>query len=497
MPAKSRSVAMIDIGSNSIRLVIFDVSAGYPHPLYNERVFCALGTDVGTTGRLPRDSIDAALAAVVRFVEVARRSGTGHLKAFATSAVRDAENGRALASAIRARTGCEVDVIDGGDEARLSAKGVLHGLHARDGIVADLGGGSLELARLRDGEVCEAVSVPIGTMRLMAKTSGDLGDMSREVASRLDELNWLGSCPRRTLYPIGGAWRAFARLRIAESGYPLKIIHGYTVPTHTARETAQLLAGLSERSLARMADVAAKRRPTMPLTGLIMRELIDRMRPGEVTFSATGIREGYVYACLPEDAVARDPLIAGADALAARENHSGDATNALIEWMAPLLPTEKPARERLQRTVCALSNMAWREHPDYRASYAFERSIQYPFLGVAHEDRAFIGLSLYIRYGGKLEDVRVAPYLELLSKRAVRRAAVLGHALRLGYLISGGSPELLRQASLEVHKGEISMRLPGNGAAPDPGRVEREFERLCVAQRQRAGAVTIESCDLS
>ena len=497
MPAKPRSFAVIDIGSNSIRLVIFDVSAGYPHPLYNERVFCALGTDVGSTGRLPRNSMDAALTAILRFVEVARQSGTEHLKAFATSAVRDAENGHVLASAILARTGYEVDVVGGSDEARLSAKGVLHGLHARDGIVADLGGGSLELARLRDGEVCEAVSIPIGTMRLMAKASGDLGSMSREVAFRLDELDWLGSCPKRTLYPIGGAWRAFARLRIAESGYPLKIIHGYTVPTDTARETAQLLAGLSERSLARMADVAAKRRPTMPLTGLIMRELIDRMRPGEITFSATGIREGYVYACLSEVAIAHDPLIAGADALAARENHFGDATNSLIAWMAPLLPTDKPARERLQRTVCALSNMAWREHPDYRATYAFERSIQYPFLGIAHGDRAFIGMSLYIRYGGKLEDARIASYLELLSKRAVRRAAVLGHALRLGYLISGGNPELLRQARLEVQKGKISMRLPGNGAAPDPDRVEREFERLCAAQRQRAGTVTVENCDLS
>lgn len=497
MPARRGSFAVIDIGSNSIRLVIFDVSAGYPHPRYNERVFCALGSDVGTAGRLPRDSIDAALSSIVRFVEVVNRSGTDRLKAFATSAVRDAENGRALVSAVRERTGCEVDVVEGDDEARLSAKGVLHGLHARDGIVADLGGGSLELARLRDGDICEAVSIPIGTMRLMAKSMGDLGSMAREVAFRLDKLHWLESCPKRTLYPIGGAWRAFARLRIAESGYPLKIIHGYTVPAPAAREMAQLLAGLGERSLARMTDIAAKRRPTMPLTGLIMRELIDRMRPGEVTFSATGIREGYTYACLPEDAVARDPLIAGADALAARENHSGDATSALMAWMAPLLPPEKPARERLQRAVCALSNMAWREHPDYRAAYAFERSIQHPFLGIAHGDRAFIGVSLYLRYGGKLEDARIAPYLELLSKRAVRRAAVLGHALRLGYLISGGSPELLRQAGLEVHKGKISMQLPGNGAAPDPGRVEREFERLCAAHRHRVGAVTIEDCGLS
>ena len=133
--------------------------------------------------------------------------------------------------------------------------------------------------------------------------------------------------------------------------------------------------------------------------------------------------------------------------------------------------------------------MAWREHPDYRATYAFERSIQYPFLGISHTERAFIALSLYLRYGGKPQDEIVTAHISLLSKRAIRRAEVLGLALRLAYRISGGSPNLLMQSSLSIKDDRLSVMLPPNGAAPKNSRIISTIKSLCAARNLKPGAV--------
>ena len=470
--------------------MIFDVTHGYPHPLYNERVFCALGAGVGAAGALSDDAFDRAVTAIERFAHVARAAGVDRLRAFATSAVRDASNGGAFAEAVRARTGCEIHVLSGEEEARLSAEGAFHGLNARDGVAADLGGGSLEVARIRDGKTRDVASLPLGTVRLAAKIGGDRPRMAREIEKRLDRLSWLKKRPAQPLFLIGGAWRDFARLRIAEAGHPLKIIHGFTLPGGAVRRAARTLLEMDDRALADLPGVSANRRAAMPLTGLVMAGLADRLQPRRVTFSAAGVREGYARAHAPGGGDPGDPLLAAAAALAEREGRFGDASGAFMDWLAPLPAHVAASRERLQRAACALSDIAWREHPDHRAAYAFERSIQYPFPGIDHGERVFVALALHVRYGGRPDDGLVAPYLVLLSRRAFRHAEALGHALRLAHRISAGCPDLLKRSALEVDDKRISIRLPGGGAAPDPSRIERSFERLCAATRRRPGTVS-------
>lgn len=453
-------------------------------------MFCGLGTGLGETGALPEDAMDRAVAAIVRFSRLARNSGVDRLEAFATSAVRDASNGGELIAAIHSMTGCSVTVLDGQNEALLSAQALQRGLHVEDGIVADLGGGSLELAALKHGEVNQMISLPLGTMRLRARFSGDLGKMRKEIAAALDDVGWLGKYAGKTLFPIGGAWRAFARLKIKDSDYPLDIIHGYTIPVDAAVETAAVLTGLSKQSLMGLESVVRQRRLSMPLTGLLLKELIGRTKPATVTFSAVGVREGYVYGHMPADQVADDPLIAAASAFSEREGRFRDTAEPLLEWLSPVLSAENRRRRRLQFAVCALSDIAWRDHPDYRASFAFDRTIEYPFFGIDHTERAFIALAVYLRYGGKLTDARVAHIGSLLSKRAIRRAETLGVGLRLAYRISAGNPELLDQARLQIKNNQLSLVLPGGGAAPTRDRVKRSFERLCQARKIKMGSVT-------
>lgn len=434
--------------------------------------------------------MDRAIAAIVRFSRLALNNGVDRLEAFATSAVRDATNGSELVEAIHSMTGCTVRILDGENEALLSAQALQRGLHVEDGIIADLGGGSLELAALRHGKVSQMVSLPLGTMRLQARLSGDMAKMNKEICAALDDVDWLDKFAGKTLFPIGGAWRAFARLKIKDSDYPLDIIHGYTIPAEDATETAKLLTGLSKQSLSGLESVVRQRRMSMPLTGLLLKELIERTNPTTVTFSAVGVREGYVYEHMAADQVAADPLIAAASAFSEREGRFRDTADSLLQWLSPVLSAENRRRRRLQFAVCALSDIAWRDHPDYRASFAFDRTIEYPFFGIDHTERAFIALAVYLRYGGKSSDARVAHIGSLLSKRAIRRAETLGFGLRLAYRISAGNPDLLEQARLEIKKEQLSLVLPGGGAAPTHERVRRSFERLCHARKIKMGPIT-------
>jgi exopolyphosphatase/guanosine-5'-triphosphate,3'-diphosphate pyrophosphatase len=455
-------------------------------------VFCGLGTGLGETGGLPEEAMDRAVAAILRFSRLARNNGVDRLEAFATSAVRDATNGGELIAAIHSATGCSVSILDGQNEALLSAQAVQRGLHVEDGIVADLGGGSLELAALQHGKVSQMISLPLGTMRLQARLSGDLAKMSKEISAALDDVDWLGKRAGKTLFPIGGAWRAFARLKIKDNDYPLDIIHGYTIPADDAAETATLLTGLSKQSLMGLESVVRQRRMSMLPTGLLLQELIERTKPATVTFSAVGVREGYVYGHMPGDQIAEDPLIAGASAFSEREGRFRDTADSLLQWLSPVLSAENRHRHRrrLQFAVCALSDIAWRDHPDYRASFAFDRTIEYPFFGINHTERAFIALAVYLRYGGKSADARVARIGSLLSKRSIRRAETLGFGLRLAYRICAGNPEFLEQARLEIKNEQLSLVLPGGGAAPTHGRVRRSLERLCQARKIKMGSIT-------
>ncbi len=457
--------------------------------MFNEHIFCGLGTGVGETGALPEAAIDEAVTAIVRFVRLAQESGVDRIDAFATSAVRDATNGDELVAAVFSQTGCNVRILSGDEEASLSTQAVMRGLHTRDGIVADLGGGSLELAHVRNGESLDLISLPLGSMRLHARHSGDMNAISAEIASSLGSISWLSSTAGLSLYPIGGAWRAFARLKIKDSAYPLDIIHGYAVSPGSVLQTANLLAAMSAQSLQRLSNVVKQRRAAMPLTAMMLSQLVARLKPREVVFSAVGVREGYVFENLPPDQRADDPLAAAATAFGNQAGRFGVVADALMDWIEPVVPHNNAERRRLQEAVCLLSDLAWREHPDYRAGYAFDRAIEHPFFGISHRDRAFIALAIYLRYGGKADDARVECVSSLLSKRAVRRAETLGYALRLAYRVSGGSPALLEQSRLVAANGKLSLILPGKGAAPNITRIQRSFERLCETRHLRPGKI--------
>jgi exopolyphosphatase/guanosine-5'-triphosphate,3'-diphosphate pyrophosphatase len=219
-------IGVIDIGSNSIRLVVFEGLAREPAPIFNEKVFAALGKTVGETGRLNPEGLSQAFSTLTRFSRLLKAMKVTDCHVVATAAVRDAADGAAFLEEVKRRAELNITIISGEEEGRLSAEGVLSGIPDADGAMGDMGGGSVELVRLARGVVGERTTMPFGPFRLMA-LGGSHQSQVAAVDTRLAALPWLPSVAGAALYAVGGIWRAFAKVHMEQVGHPLHVIHHY------------------------------------------------------------------------------------------------------------------------------------------------------------------------------------------------------------------------------------------------------------------------------
>jgi len=473
-------IAVVDVGSNSLRLVVFERLGAALLPLLNEKVMCGLGRGIAHTGRLNRDGVELAYANVQRFVALARALAVDHLAIIATAAVREARDGADFAAAIERLCGVPVRVIDGAEEARLSAAGVLAGIPEADGIVGDLGGGSVELVRVDGGNpdapIGTGVTLPLGPLRLAR-----FGDNQRAIAEAIDraaaEAAVLREAAGRSLYLVGGAWRAIARLHMEQAHYPLHIIHHYTIARPQAEAFCDLVSRLSRRSLERITTINRKRLEVVPLAAMILRRLLAVGRPERVIFSAFGLREGYAYGRLPPEDRG-DPLLAACIGMATEHSRSRSDGELLQAWTAPLFPGLSPAGRRLHRAACWLSDIAWTEHPDYRAEHAFTRSLRMPAAALGHAERVFIASVLHARYGGAPDDPARAATRPLIGEREAAEARVLGLALRLAYTLCGGALDLLAEVRLVRDGDGLVLDIPPSGSLFLGEAVQRRLDAL-------------------
>jgi exopolyphosphatase/guanosine-5'-triphosphate,3'-diphosphate pyrophosphatase len=476
-------IAVIDIGSNSLRLVVFERFGATLMPLLNEKVMCGLGRGIARTGRLNRDGVALAYANLQRFVALARALNVDHLMAIATAAVREASDGEEFAAEIERQCGLPVRIVAGPEEARLSAAGVLAGIPTADGVVGDLGGGSVELVRIIGGPgddggatIGEGISLPLGPLRLaeFADNPRALHDAIRRGVASADLLRAAFGKP---LYLVGGAWRAIARLHMEQAHYPLHIIHQYTVQRRSAEAFIEVLAGMSRRSLERITTVNRKRIELVPLAATILHELLVIGQPERIVFSAYGLREGYAYGLLAAQPDV-DPLIAACVGVAISQSPGRSDGDLLEEWTAPVFGGLPAEARRLHRAACWLSDIAWSEHPDYRAEQAFTRSLRMPIGAINHQERVFIASVLHARYGGAPDDPIKAATRQLLDDREAAEARNLGLALRLAYTLCGGALDLLSEVRLSRDDGAVVLEMPEKGSLFQGEAVDRRLAAL-------------------
>ena len=443
------SVAVIDIGSNSVRLVVYERMARSLVSVFNEKTLCGLGREVQSTGLLAPDAVDKALNSLKRFHALCKIQRVGRIYAIATAACRDATNGPDFIARAERICGVKIDILSGSREAKLSALGVVSGIYKPDGIVGDLGGGSLELVDVRGHQVRGGVTLPLGSLALQDLSHKSLKRAERIVSEELSELPRLSAGRGRTFYAVGGTWRALARIHIIQSGYPLKVMHGYSIPAVDALDFVQRLRRLAAtNTLADIEAVAEARRPLLTYAALVLEYVIRTARPKTITFSTFGVREGLLYSMLPEGERNKDGLICAAQSLNELLSRSARHAQELIEWTDRLARVvhlrETGEDRRLRHAACLLSDIGWRVHPDHRGEQTLETIIDGNFGSITHQGRAFVGLSVFFRYAGLSEENQPPRIIQQqVTAAMLDRAKVLGAAFRVAHLISAARPGVL------------------------------------------------------
>jgi exopolyphosphatase/guanosine-5'-triphosphate,3'-diphosphate pyrophosphatase len=461
-----RDLAVIDVGSNSVRLVLYRVEGRAIWTVFNEKVLAGLGRDLTETGRLSPSGIQTALSALRRFRAVLDGVRPAEIHAAATAAVREAEDGPAFVEQVRRDTGLELRVLAGEEEARLSALGVSAGQPLAEGVVGDLGGSSLELVRLAKTGPKAGISLPLGPFALGAPDAFDPEAVRATVARRLARMDKRYAAA--SFYAVGGAWRNIALLHMSLSDYPLRIVHQYEIGARDAEEIARLVARQSRGSLERIVGVSRKRAETLPYAALVLQGLIERLGLSRVVISAYGLREGLLLDAMPEAVRRLDPLVEGCAALGARQGAAEQLGPALEAWLEPFWRKLEPAfgggREAvLLAAACRLADLGARLHPDHRAQMVFEQVLRAPVAGVSHPERAFLAAALHSRHTGQ-PPPEPETLGRLLSPELFQRARTLGLAMRLGCDLSGRSPPLLSAAALSLEKGFAVLTAQGRNA---------------------------------
>ena len=472
-------VAVIDIGSNSVRLVTYEGLTRSPTPIFNEKVLAGLGREVQSTGLLAADAVEKALAALRRFRMLCDRMEVGALWVVATAACRDAKNGKPFVAEAERICRTRIEILSGKREAELSALGVVCGFHRPDGIVGDLGGGSLELSDVHGHRVHTGITLPLGGLALQDVTEKSVKKAEKLVRKSLADVKLLKAGINRTFYAIGGTWRALARLHMWQTGYPLHVMHGYVIPAREAYDFAGLVHRVNAETLSQIEVVADARRPLLAYAAVVLEHVIDIMRPKDIVVSALGVREGLLYGMLDADDRRKDPLIAAAEELNVLRSRAPAHGEELIAWtdrfMASTGLDETAEERRLRHAACLLGDIGWRAHPDYRGEQSLNIIANAAFVGIDHPGRVYLALAVFFRHVG-LVDEELSPRIrELATTRVLDRARVLGAVLRVAYLVSASTTGVLPKTPLLVERGRLVLRFR-NGLKDLAG--ERVFVRL-------------------
>ena len=479
-------IAVIDVGSNSVRLVVYEGAVRSPTPLFNEKVLCGLGRSVATTGRLGAESVARALAALRRFHAIIRILRVKNVRAIATAAVRDAADGAAFITQAEEACGASIQILSGEREAELAAAGIMMGFRDPDGIVGDLGGGSLELIDIEGMHRRAAVTLPLGGLRLIDTSGGRMDRALGQTDDRLRSVDWLERGRGRTFYAVGGTWRSLARLHMEASAYPLRVMHGYQLDLAEALEfCARVRRAKKPSDLEGISDISKPRREVLPFGALVLERLLDRLKPARVIFSVFGIREGLLFSLLSESERAKDPLLSFALDYARLRSRSVAHAQELCGWTDSLFqapgPRESSDERRLRHAACLLSDIGWRAHPDYRGEQSLSVIANAALGGVDHEGRVFLALTVYFRHAGSDVDSSdgLSEHLRgIVSRRTLKRARILGAAIRVAHMLSIGMPGVIDETKLFFEGDLLVLEVPQAHVALDGERLTRRLAAL-------------------
>jgi exopolyphosphatase/guanosine-5'-triphosphate,3'-diphosphate pyrophosphatase len=488
-------IAVIDIGSNSVRLVVYEGAVRAPTQLFNEKVLCGLGRAIASTGHLGAESIDRTIAALTRFRAINRILDVKNVRAIATAAVREAADGPEFIARAEKACGAKIEVLSGEKEARLVAQGTMMGFIDAHGIAGDLGGGSLELIDLARDKLQHATTLAVGGLRLIDASGARIEKAQPFVDEAIAKVPWLADGKDLPFYAVGGSWRALAHLHMEQKNYPLRVTQGYTIPTEEAIAFCEFVRKAKKPSgLTGIEEVARARREVLPYGALVMERILKAIAPREVVFSTFGIREGLLFSLLPAHERRKDPLLSFCAEYATRRARSVEHAFELCAWTDPLFddpgPKETAEERRLRHAVCMISDVDWRAHADYRGEQSLNLLAHATIPGIDHIGRVFVALTIHYAHAGfsgpqpHREDLWERLKM-LASKKVQKRARVVSAAIRVAQMLSFGVAGVIDLTPLTYEGNKLVLTLPKAYAGLDGERLRRRFEALAeMLERQ-------------
>ncbi|UYV15494.1 Ppx/GppA family phosphatase [Porphyrobacter sp. ULC335] len=470
--------AIIDIGSNTVRLVVYGGTMRAPTVLLNEKVTAKLGREIAATGRLADEAMALALRGLKRFALLLTDLGIKDVETVATAAVRDAANGPEFVEALRA-IGLKPRVISGEEEALLSAYGVIGAFPEARGIVADLGGGSLELVRVAKGQTEGASTLPLGTLRLPEHRKGGRAEMRKSLDKAIRKGGWDLSAntpdANGALYLVGGTWRAMAVYAMAARGYPLSDPHGFEIDAVAAQDLALALAGSESDALKGRERISSMRAEKLPDAAVLLQALLARLAPEKVVFSSWGLREGLLYDRLPAHSKAQDPLIAGVAVFASQRGTQPALSTRMAAWTLDAAPAREHGSERLRLAATMLALAAMQIEPNIRLPQAINWALQKRWIGIDGKGRAMLAAAISAN-GNQMN--LPAEVRALASEEAIEEAVRWGLALRLARRLGAQSPRSLEVSRLLVEDGVLVLQLAQSHEALFGAPTEKDLKLL-------------------
>lgn len=453
------TAAVIDIGSNSIRLVVYRRDGNYPFPFFNERITCELGRGLDIRGELDPERIDVALQVLARFGKLLDALKPTYVKIAATAAVRRAKNGDTFLKPATKILGYPVEILPASEEARLVTLGLTRNMPIINGLVVDLGGGSIELVLVKDSQVQDYVSLNIGHLSSLSK---------KEIKAQVKAVGFLSAAKGQMLYGIGGSFRAVGSAFISRSNYPLFLLHGLVIPPAQSK-------GLLKSLTAEEPDldgVPAGRQKTIMMAAQIIKIVKKTARTEDLFISGTSLRDGLIADIQPVFAETHDQLLITGQQIALHTQRQAGLTASLVELLMPIadyfrtsgraeIDGRKRNLKRLLEAACMLSDICWNESPDRRAQLAVERILALPIFSVTHKERAWLALAIYHRYVGlRPHKPTMDIFTKILSRAERFSAQAVGLGMRFGHIFCGGVPDYLSLITLSVEEGNLVCHLP-------------------------------------
>nr|WP_321975243.1 Ppx/GppA phosphatase family protein [uncultured Cohaesibacter sp.] len=442
-------------------------------------IFAGLARGSGVTGKLDDKAVDASLTALKRFRFLMDQAGVGDRHVLATAAARDASNGAEFLARVEEICGIAPLILSGEEEAYKSALGVVSAMLDPDGVVGDLGGGSLELIAVKGSDLGQGATYPLGGLRLQDSSTGSVKQAQKIARAELAESVQLDSLEGRVFYAVGGTWRAFGKLHMASVGYPLNVMHNYQIDADEAYEFCRQCMRGDIEDFSGIGAVSKARRNLLPFGAAVLYEVIKRGKPKCITFSSLGVREGHLFELLPEDVRQEDPLVAACEELCILRSRSPHYAYELADWLDQIYGIlqieESPYEKRLRRAACLLADIGWRAHPDYRGTQSLNVIAHGSFIGIDHPGRAYLAMSNYFRYEG-LSGSNMSLRMRDVSNLHLRTLArITGAAFRLAHAAAGELPGILPYLEVSLEEDTAVLKIPDNLKVLKNDKLERRF----------------------